>query len=475
MNIGGLLFLLMSSSLARADSSETSTELLNMGIRPILDGSSQLADELDTELRDSMERRQELGAFNLDSDRCGERNLQSCLLEEGLDAGAQMAFGGQVVDDAPLRVEVMVIDVGSEDLVVAFELSPSQEVEALGEDLARLLLGVMTEDIDPLEDLRFDVGEGVSSEHRLDIEAALQNRLSDAWTLELTRLLEPIALEKIATADQDRSTLPPWEQIGMEPQEYGLYRASGMSLEAWREDFGDGSWQTQVGGRQGRLIIRPTVGVGMLPHASRYDGWYLLEASDTSWTASAAWVGRESGLGADVLMWFGFGLTPVLEVDLGIGVAPARYSSSIQLEIPGDAQYDPSADQTTVLDKIVGARVFLVPNPIKSKRPLVGAGLRYLMGPETPEILLPTESSMLPAMAGSQLGLVEFIGGLELQTRGGRDLMIAVPVGLGVLGQEGETYEAGNVEAITADRERSSPSLSVGLELGVGFRIRGSD
>jgi hypothetical protein len=107
-------------------------------------------------------------------------------------------------------------------------------------------------------------------------------------------------------------------------------------------------------------------------------------------------------------------------------------------------------------------------------RPVLGGGIRYLVGNGTPSNNAPTESAFLPIFEGSTLGLVEAIAGIETTTRGGQDLTAWIPVGFGLIGSGGDTYQAGEVDLLTADRDRSNPLISVGVEIGIGIRKGGS-
>ena len=158
---------------------------------------------------------------------------------------------------------------------------------------------------------------------------------------------------------------------------------------------------------------------------------------------------------------------------MGVGISPATYTTHVTLEIPGDSAYDPQTDESGILDVTLGARLLTVPRPMADLRPVLGGGFRYMMGPATPDTQLPTESAFLPPFAGNHLGLIEAIGGIEYTTAGGRDLTAWVPVGLGLLGGTGQTYEAGETDLLTVDRDRSSARISVGIELGVGVRKGG--
>jgi hypothetical protein len=449
-------------------------DLLSLGIRGANEDSRALASGLDSELSEAMATRERLQAVRGEPEACGAQTLVACLLDQGLDGAADLAMGGELVAGERPRVLFSVVDVGSENLLFTVELVPlAGELQGLGDDMLRLLIGVATEDIDPLEQIRQNTEEDGTEEAWDRIEDALQHRLPERWELSLLRLMEPLELEKIAVADVDRSALPAWEQLGMEPDEYGLFQASGMSLDEWLDEYGDGSWRSQVQGRSGQIILRPVLGLGLFPHDTIYEGWYLLEASDLAWTASAAWLGRESSVGADLGLWVGFGLSPKLELDLGVGFSPATYTTTVQLEIPGDSEYEPQSDSSSAMDIALGARLLVVPRPMQELRPIFGGGLRYLLGPGTPSNNLPTESAFLPSFDGSRLGLVEGIIGIEKTTQSGLDLTVWVPIGLGLLGHGGETFQAGEADQLTADRERSNPWISVGIELGLGLRKGG--
>jgi len=467
MMLSGLSLPLLTLATAQAD-------LLYLGIRGANEESVSLARRLDAELNRTLGSREQLTAQRVDPEVCRAMTMTSCLLDQGLDHGVGLALGGEVIDGAERRILLSLVDVGSEDLVFTVELvALTGPAEGLGDDLVQLLIGVVTEDVVPLEELRLDMGEAIPAEEWDAVEGALQHRLPERWELRLKNLLEPVALEKIAVADVDRSKLPPWQQLGMEPDEYGLFQASGMSIEEWRDEYGDGSWVHQVQGRQGQVIIRPVLGVGLSAHSTLYEGWYMQEGSPLAWTASSAWHGRTAGPGADLALWLGFGLSKNLELDIGVGLAPTTYTTRVQLEIPGDTAYDPQENETTAMDLAFGVRLLAAPRPMQDLRPVFGGGIRTFIGPGTPSNNQPTESAFMEDFSGSRLGFVEAIGGLEYTTEGGLDLTAWVPVGLGLLGHDGDTFNAGEVDRLTADMERSNPWLSIGIELGLGIRKGG--
>ena len=143
------------------------------------------------------------------------------------------------------------------------------------------------------------------------------------------------------------------------------------------------------------------------------------------------------------------------------------------LEIPGDSAYAPQIDEALNIDLNFGARLFYYPSLLRRLRPLFGGGFRAIVGPETPERLLPTESALLPGLPGSAVGFIELIGGFDWvlnPAQPDRFLSVWIPVGLGVLGQQGTVYEAGDVSLMAVDEDRANPRLTVGLEMGVGMR-----
>ena len=144
-----------------------------------------------------------------------------------------------------------------------------------------------------------------------------------------------------------------------------------------------------------------------------------------------------------------------MEVNLGFGVAPATYTTQVELEIPGDAAYDPQIDEALNVDLIFGARLLYYPSILKPFRPVLGGGVRAIVGPQTPDRLLPTESASLPALPGSIVGSIELMGGFDWvlnPAHPNRFLSVWIPVGLGVMGQSGSVYEAGEVALLTVDQ-----------------------
>lgn len=398
--------------------------------------------------------------------------------------------------------------------------SDAAELTGFGEDLVQVLIAVVENNLTALQTIRSDGAKAVGlmddaiQEQKGAVQADLQRLVGAHWELEVSALMEPLAFEKVK--ERDDMDRPEWQKLGMESaDEYLAKEQSGLTLEQWREKYDQVSWSESQSGLLGTRVIRPVVGVGWYSHDLVYDGRYLLDSADLEWQASRAWHGREAGLGAEVGLWLGMGLphrgsssagdemeadpfdeamegddwdeiesspppsssssrAKNMEVNVGFGVAPASYTTQVELEIPGDSAYDPQIDEALNLDLIFGARLLYYPSILKPFRPVLGGGVRAIVGPPTPDRLLPTESASLPALPGSIVGSIELMGGFDWvlnPAHPNRFLSVWIPVGLGVMGQSGSVYEAGDVTLLTADPVRTNPRLTVGLELGFGVRI----
>lgn len=265
--------------------------------------------------------------------------------------------------------------------------------------------------------------------------------------------------------DAASDATPPWELVGMTPNEYLKFKNSGMSVSQWRE---------ATAGRRGQLLIHAGGGVMRGGLDTQYEGWYAIDGTTQQNLQAQAWQSRTLATGPVGMAWLGYGLNPFVEFDLGVGVAAGRYGIHIQQEIVGEDVIPRDGQDFPQQNILVGGRVIGALMPTWRARPQVGVAFVYVLGEGTAQNLLPGTGTGLPSFDGGHYGMAQIRLGVETSLSPRLDIWVSLPVSFLVVGGEPQVYDDGQPGAIrTYQAPPQVPSLTTGVELGVMVRALG--
>ena len=282
--------------------------------------------------------------------------------------------------------------------------------------------------------------------------------------------------------DMASDAIPPWEQLGIPPGEYLRFKNSGRTLIQWRAG---------ALGRKGQFTARLAAGMMYGAVDTMYEGRYALEVSGTEFVVveEYAWQTVQSATGGHGGLWIGFGLIPILEVQVGVGLVSGTYTRRVGGEQAGDDPRDPQEQTTPQVCPWAGARVLAVPLQWNRVRPIIGGGVRVQRGYGYDRFWDAASLQVDPLPAPGLLE-VQAVPGVEIgiarmpiwkRERGyrvpsGVDVSITVPIGVIVGGRLTDTYET-EQKVLSPDSYTSPPPFSLfsaGLEIGATARLGGA-
>jgi hypothetical protein len=403
---------------------------------------------------------------------CPGGEYVGCAYVIGDTVDAEYAVAGTVEALAEgTRVRLSIIDVRDSREALSFEVDLGLgDDERFAEGVSDILLAVIAGEQGAVVDIR----EGEEGDPE-DFDAvntqleALASEMGGVDTL-TTRSDQAInrpeyTLEDLST-DMETDAAKPWEVLGMSPGEYVEYKNSGLTVNSWRQ---------LAMGRKGQFIVRAGPSVGWGPYDTQYRGWYSIDPDTFAVLEARAWQARQNAGQAGGVAWLGFGLTPVLELNLGAGVATGRYAMHIQKEQPDEVPAERPGEEFPASNLLVSARVLAVPWPTRTVRPIGGAGATFVLGEGNGQNLLPGAGTTLPDFDGSHFFLAQAYGGAEVSLNPRVDLYGLVPVSFLVGGwpvREHESGAPGTVQSYQAPPDTSP--LAVGVELGISVRLGGT-
>ena len=402
---------------------------------------------------------------------CPSGEYVGCAYVIGDSVQAEYAVAGTVeaVGDAT-RVRISIIHVADSREALAFEVDLG-----LGDDqrfaagVADVLAAVVAGEQGAVRDIRDDEVEGPTDYDAVNAElAALGQELGGVETLESRsdrNINRPQYTLDDLTTDMDTDGAKPWEVLGMKPGEYVEYKNSGLTVTAWRR---------LAEGRRGQAIVRVGPGLGFGPYDTAYRGWYSIDPDTFAVLEARAWQARQSTGVAAMGLWVGYGLTPMLEVDLGLGVATGGYTMHIQKESPDEVPTERPGEDFPATNLSGSLRVLAVPWPTRSVRPIGGAGASFVLGEGNEQNLLPGAGTSLPSFDGSHLVFAQAFGGAEVTVGRHVDLYAMVPVSVLVAGWPVREFQSGSPGTVQSyEGPPDTAPLGVGVELGVSVRALG--
>ncbi len=411
---------------------------------------------------------------------CAPEDLMGCSFKLGQTAEARFALTGRVrswaIDEeegTPVTVElvVSVLDVPeveeAAELVFpyeggAFKEFPAGVLEALeallqGRDPERTRFGIDQAPEEVFEPEIYDpeldpdaMGrtlDGIEDEADSDLDGP---RREDREKLTMEQLLETKGEEE------------PWERLDLSARQYLSWWNSGWDLASWRQ---------RVRGRRGQLLVRVAAGAGNGPGSAYYLGRVARESNQLLEHYSMRQL--ESAWASSLGLQLGFGLLSFLELEAGIGREGGSFKVDV-IEEWGDVSEEYAIQSEHVNSNLAlqgGLR--LVPLPLSSLRPVLGAGFFAMIGANV------ARYEELPIDELWVFDSPSFIGlyaqpGLELRLARRLDLFFQAPIRLLLKGGEGELVLSDDSEdALLLDKQDpSEPSmLAFALQAGVQLRI----
>ena len=409
---------------------------------------------------------------------CPPGEYLGCAYVVGDRVDARYAIAGTVdARTSGSLVHVTIIDVWNSREALAFdaELGLGDD-QAFAEGVAEILVAVIEGRQGRHDDIREFDDPAVEEQARADAElasrqlAALAAEIGDVTTLtsrgggEIDRPEYTVEdLEQEARTD----ARPAWETLGMTAGEYIKYKNSGLTVPQWRE---------LAAGRRHQLIVRVGGLVAQGPWSSSYRGWYTIDSNTFEVLEAKAWQTRVNSTGTGGTLWVGFGVHPLVEVDVGVGAVTGRYAMHIQKEVVGDEPVVRDGKDFGAPNWLVGARVVGAPMPTSTLRPQLGVGFTFVLGEGTAQNEIPGSGTTLPTFSGNHLLLVQALPGTEVSLSDNLDLYLVVPLSAVVAGQplrtwSGDAVTPGSLQ--TYEDPAAAPIFSAGVEAGFAVRVGG--
>ncbi|MCP4810065.1 MAG: hypothetical protein GY884_32410 [Proteobacteria bacterium] len=409
---------------------------------------------------------------------CPPGEFLGCAYVVGDRVDARYAVAGTVeARTSGSLVHITIIDVWDSREALSFdaELGLGDD-EAFAEGVAEILVAVIEGREGRHEDIREFEDPDAADQAQRDAElagqqlAALAAEIGDVTTLTSrggAGIQRPGYTLEDLTKDSNTDAAKPWELVGMTPGEYIKYKNSGLTVTSWRD---------LSAGRRMQVFVRAGGGYGQGPWDETYRGWYTIDETFVVQEARA-WQIRTSSGGGHGGVWVGFGLHPMVEVDVGAGVQTGQFHMHIQKEVIGDEPIVRDGTDHVAPNWWFGARGLLAPMPASKARPVIGAGFQYMLGESTEANLRPGAGTGLPGFDGNHLAIVQALPGGEVSLSELLDVYLMVPVSFVIGGSpqrswEGEALTPGSL--VTYEDPGTSPSLGASFELGFTLRFGGS-
>lgn len=403
-------------------------------------------------------------------DSCPPSDQVGCALVVAESAGVQFAVSGTVeVTDDGYRIHVWVLD-GVRLRQVDFErdLGVGQDELLMDETLSHLLALVDGDEGAPIDERfrrKLSEDEVEAAEHREEERKALDeagsqvNRLGERREVELEQ--RRFTEEDIASAAEVEGTKP-WERLNMSAREYMRYQNSGKPLFEWR---------ALAVGRQGQLIVRPSIGMARAPMDAAYYGRYVRSASTLETVQQYAWQAPTMGSGPTVQVGVAYGVLPTLEVGLVAGTALGTYTADISVVDEGDVVRERTPQTYSAWSTLVGANLIFAPVPTWKVRPVVGGGVLVWTGDAIDDHVLPPQE--LQTFDPPRTGLIEAMGGVEARAGAHVDVFVHVPFLAVAWGGETATQDEGGDYLSSKEPAPALTAVGAGVQAGVQVRLFG--
>jgi hypothetical protein len=480
------------------------TPVLVSEFQPVTSDAAGFAALLRLFLNDELDRRPELRSIPVEDvpsfgehsalvylESCPPGDQIGCAWVVGKRVDAAYALTGEVEAryDGSTRVSVTVIDVAGAREVLSFDVELAiGDDQALADAVTELVVAVASGEVGQEQDIReageIDAPRSTAENQMISQELnQLSGELGDVTVTTRADAIErpEYTVDDLAD-DMASDAIPPWEQLGIPPGEYLRYKNSGLTLVEWRAG---------ALGRKSQLTVRLAGGLMYGAVDTLYEGRYALEVSGTEFVVveEYAWQTLQNATGGHGGVWLGFGIIPILEVQIGAGLVSGTYTLRVGGEQAGDEPREPQEQTTPQVSPWVGARVLAVPLQWSRVRPIIGGGVRVQRGYGY-DRFWDADSLQVDALPAPWLLEIQAVPGVEIGVARGQirkkesgyglppgvDVTITVPIGVIVGGQLKDEYHT-DQQVLSPGSYTEPPSFSLfsaGLELGATVRLGGA-
>lgn len=488
-----MVWLLLSALALAADETEDRVTVLVSEFQPRNTEAKALASLIENFIASRLKENPDLRLVRVDNlppfedypartylEGCPKGDIVGCTYVAAERGEVQWAITGTTrVSPGSSWVEVSILDIASGRVVVSFESElQSGQDEKFAQAVAEMLSTAMSGSIKQTDIRNKDNSEEEADMRKMSDAAvaaqleSLSQELGEMSSV-VTRSNEVIrrpdyTMDDLADQMQGEGTKP-WERLGMSPGEYLKFKNSGKSLEAWR--------QLAVG-KDGQLLIRPTLGFGNHPTFATYYARYAYDQAVVVDRYSANVV--QNGFGGFFAADVGYGVHPLVDVGLMVAVGTGRMSYNIQQQTVGQTPVPvenplPSFQSTTL---VVGPRVNATFLPVSPIRPTVGGSVQIWLGDTiTNHLEIPEEIGHFNAPT---LIMAEVAPGVEARIAPRVDFFLQVPLDFMVGGRAVVDLHEGSEDVLTGVSTPEAGSIiSTGLRAGLqihlfGKKVKGS-
>ncbi len=272
---------------------------------------------------------------------------------------------------------------------------------------------------------------------------------------------EPMTMDQLM---EEYGEAEPWLDLDLTPQRY---------LRWWNSGWGYRTWQDKLRGRKGQLVLRAFAGWGAGPRGGHYNAQYAIDTPSSrtvieyySWQAAVQGSGLSFGMNA------GYGLTPRLELELGLARHGGPFTTDVTKEYLGDDPEVQVADEGLqgMLEASLGAR--FVPLPFASLRPQIGAGLLVWHGSQGDgHAELPPPPVELPIPAANTLVGAYGLLGAELALNDTVGILVQAPVQYFFAGTAANVHDDDHDYIAHKIEPPTAPSLGWAVQAGVQLHL----
>lgn len=402
---------------------------------------------------------------------CPPGEIVGCTFVIGERVQAAWAVTGSVKSLVKgTTVDIDIVDVAGSRVAVSFrsELESGRD-EAFAEGVARVLVAAIEGEVGREEDIR--KGREGGEDDPVDEEAvareleALSAELGE-FTTTIRRSNTKVERPKLTEADiaerSEEEGSKPWERLGMSAGDYLRYKNSNLDLPTWRK---------RAEGRRFQVLLRAGGGYMNGPVDMSYYGRYAVQGVQTvDAYASQSVESGSAGVGAASI---GFGVHPMVDVAVQVGVAGGNFSYVISQEVVDAPVGDLEPVVQGQTNVFVGPRVTVAPMPASFIRPTFGVGAYWMQGSSIGQVIVPPDE--LAMFDAQPTWNVEVFGGGEVRIADALDFWMQVPVSLLVGGDRVLESQATTVPSLEGIKTPTGASaVGVSVLLGVQVRLFGA-
>ncbi len=420
---------------------------------------------------------------------CPEGEVVGCTYVVSEAAGAAFALTGTVrrqgetapldldEDEEPpppeLLIDLLILDIGAYEEALQVELIYTQDTaNSFADTVPEMLNDVIEGYVGQVVDIRvFEPDDDLEEEYDREVAAqelsALEGELGEVagsrthgdLTTKPTREDRPRISHKELLAKYEGKNNP-WDEIELSSREYLNWHNSGWDYNSWSRRFD---------GRKGQLMFRVHGGWGQMPSHGLYWGRVAL---DEYVTTQEAYASQETAVGSALQLGLGvgYGLSPTLELELGVAREGGQYLTDIKQQNHDGSLTDRSVERFPQgpLHAFAGARI--VPSPTSTLRPLIGAGVGYWMGRDV-TVHTDIPLSALPEFGATHILSVRGLVGAELRLSDHFDLVLQAPLHLLLSGTSPQVYDE-DYGVLTEEHDPGNgPFLAGGIQLAAQARL----